>query len=152
MRIGTDPVFRIICSSLGGSFILVVLSVGGATAYGTLQKAGLPDVSGIPAASPVPYSSKSIAKGKATFLRLCAECHDEDGKALAQTLAPAADLTDPTRWKHGTGDAYLFRSIRDGAGTAMPVFGNQLKDEDIWDLVSFIRSIGPPSFQSGRQP
>jgi mono/diheme cytochrome c family protein len=140
-----------ITNSLWGSVIVLVLSLGGATAYATLQKA-LPDVSGIPAASPVPYASKSIAAGKATFLRLCAECHDEDGKALAQTLAPAADLTDPTRWKYGTGDAHLFRSIRDGAGTAMPVFGNQLKDDDIWNIVNFIRSIGPPSFQPGRKP
>jgi mono/diheme cytochrome c family protein len=102
--------------------------------------------------NPIPYSPGSIAKGKATFLRLCPECHDEDGKALAQTLAPAADLTDPSRWKFGTDDAHSFRSNRDGAGAAMPVFGNQLKSEQIWDLVNFIRSIGPASLQPNRKP
>jgi mono/diheme cytochrome c family protein len=128
------------------------LCIGGTAAYATLQNSGLPDVSGIPAVSPVPSSPKSVAGGKATFLRLCAECHDEDGKALAQMMGPAADLTDPSRWKHGTGDAHLFRSIRDGAGTAMPVFGNQLSGDQIWDLVNFIRSIGPASFKQDRQP
>ena len=90
------------------------------------QAADLPDVSDIPTVNPVAYASESIGRGKATFLRLCAECHDEDGRALAQTLAPAADLTDPGRWKYGTDDAYVFLSIRDGAGDAMPVYGNQL--------------------------
>jgi mono/diheme cytochrome c family protein len=130
----------------------VGLCIGGTAASATLQTAGLPDVSGIPAASQVPYSPKSVAGGKATFQRLCAECHDEDGKALAQMMGPAADLTDPSRWKFGTSDAHVFRSIRDGAGTAMPVFGNQLNGDQIWDLVNFIRSIGPASFKPGGQP
>jgi mono/diheme cytochrome c family protein len=116
------------------------------------QSKNLPDVSGIPAANPAAYSSASVAKGKATYMRLCPECHDDDGKALAQTLAPAADLTDPSRWKYGTTDAHLFRSIRDGAGAAMPVFGNQLSTDQIWDLVNFIRSIGPAASQPSRKP
>lgn len=123
------------------------LAVSRETAAEPRQSSNLPDVSGIPATSPIPYSSASAAKGKATFLRLCQECHDDDGKALTQAMGPAADLTDPTRWKFGTTDAHVFRSIQKGAGSAMPVFGNQLKDEEIWDLVNFIRSIGPASFR-----
>jgi mono/diheme cytochrome c family protein len=142
-------------SGIGGvlgillALVIMFISVG---AHAFTQSAARPDVSGIPAVNPTPYSSASIAKGKATYLRMCPECHDDDGKALAQTLAPAADLTDPSRWKFGTGDAHLFRSIRDGAGAAMPVFGNQLKAEEIWDLVNFIRSIGPVSLQPKRNP
>jgi mono/diheme cytochrome c family protein len=137
----------------GGSCtaLAALIAAMGVAASGA-QKPDLPSVSGIPATNPTPYVSSSIAKGKATYLRLCPECHDEDGKALAQTLAPAADLTDPSRWKFGTSDAHLFRSIRDGAGAAMPVFGNQIKQEDIWDLVNFIRSIGPASLQPKRTP
>ena len=142
MKKRTHPVSMVIGGSFAGVFALVV--------YIGAQKPSLPDVTGIPAVNPVPYASTSIARGKATYLRLCPECHDEDGKALAQTLAPAADLTDPSRWKFGTGDPYVFRSIRDGAGAAMPVFGNQLKDDDIWHVVNFIRSIGPESLQPKR--
>jgi mono/diheme cytochrome c family protein len=126
--------------------VAVTVVAGGA------QAKNLPDVSGIPTANPVAYAPASIAKGKNTFIRLCAECHDEDGKALAQTLAPAADLTDPSRWKYGTTDAHLFRSIRDGAGAAMPVFGNQLSSDAIWEIVNFIRSIGPATMQPNRKP
>ena len=151
MRIGTNSVYPAI-RTVVGSLVTLGLCIGGTAAYATLQTGGLPDVSGIPAVSQVPYSPKSVAGGKATFLRLCAECHDEDGKALAQMMGPAADLTDPSRWKFGTSDAHVFRSIRDGAGTAMPVFGNQLNGDQIWDLVNFIRSIGPASFKTGGQP
>jgi mono/diheme cytochrome c family protein len=138
--------------TLVGSLMTLGLCIGATGAYATLQNGPPPDVSGIPAVSPVPYSPKSAAGGKATFQRLCAECHDEDGKALAQMMGPAADLTDPSRWKYGTGDAHVFRSIRDGAGTAMPAFGKQLSSDQTWELVHFIRSIGPPSFKPDRQP
>jgi hypothetical protein len=77
--------------TLVASLVTVGLCAGGTAAYATLQKDALPDVSGIPAVSPVPYASKSIAAGKATFLRMCAECHDEDGKALAQMLRDDLD-------------------------------------------------------------
>jgi mono/diheme cytochrome c family protein len=135
-----------------GALVALAVCTNGMAAYAALQNGPLPDVSGIPAASPVPSSPKTVAAGKATFQRLCAECHDEDGKALAQMMGPAADLTDPSRWKYGTSEAHLFRSIRDGAGTAMPVFGNQLSQDQIWELVHFIRSIGPQSFKSGQKP
>ena len=139
-------------SGVLGGVCALWLCVGAALGASPQSSAKLPDVSGIPAVSPVSNSSSSIAKGKATFLRLCTECHDDDGKALAQSMGPAADLTDPSRWKYGTADAYVFRSIRDGAGAAMPVFGSQLKNEDIWDIVSFIRSIGPTSLQPSHKP
>jgi mono/diheme cytochrome c family protein len=142
----------IVVGSLVPCFVALVIYIAASPAAAFTQNAALPDVKGIPEVNPVPYSSASIAKGKATYLRLCPECHDEDGKALAQTLAPAADLTDPSRWKFGTKDAHVFRSIRDGAGAAMPVFGNQLKPEEIWDIVNFIRSIGPASLQPKRHP
>jgi mono/diheme cytochrome c family protein len=151
MKMRLDSVCRDIPKSLG-SLVIAGLCIGGVTASVAFGQGSVPDVSGIPAASPVPYSSKSVAAGKATFQRLCAECHDEDGKALAQMMGPAADLTDPSRWKYGTSDQHLFRSIRDGAGTAMPVFGNQLSEQQMWELVHFIRSIGPASSRPAPQP
>ena len=147
MNVAPARLWAIVAGSIVASCTLAV-SVGA----GIEQSKNLPDVSGIPAMNPVPYSSPSIAKGKNTFVRLCAECHDDDGKALAQTLAPATDLTDPSRWKSGTSDAHLFRSIRDGAGAAMPVFGSQLSSDDMWNIVNFIRSIGPALSQPSRKP
>jgi mono/diheme cytochrome c family protein len=100
-----------------------------------------------PAANPVPYTPASIARGKTYFLQNCQSCHDEDGRARSAAVAIAADLTDPDRWKFGTSDAQLFKTIKNGAAEAMPPFGTDLRDEQIWDVVNFIRSIGPESKQ-----
>jgi len=96
-----------------------------------------------PEHNPVPYAAVSIARGKAFYLQNCQSCHDEDGRARSAAVAIAADLTDPSRWKFGTGDPQVFRTIKNGAAEAMPPFGADLKDEQIWDVVNFIRSIGP---------
>lgn len=95
--------------------------------------------------NPVAYSPASIARGKTYFLQNCQSCHDEDGRARSAAVAIAADLTAPDRWKFGSGDAELFKTIKNGAAEAMPPFASDLKDEQIWDVVNFIRSIGPES-------
>ena len=98
-----------------------------------------------PSSNPVPYTPESIARGKTYFLQNCQSCHDEDGRGRSAAVAIAADLTDPDRWKFGTGDAQVFKTIKNGAAEAMPPFGSDLKDQQIWDVVNFIRSIGPES-------
>jgi mono/diheme cytochrome c family protein len=98
-----------------------------------------------PASNPVPYTPASIARGKTFFLQNCQSCHDEDGRARSAAVAIAADLTNPDRWKFGTSDAQVFKTIKSGAAEAMPPFGADLKDDQIWDIVNFIRSIGPES-------
>ena len=100
--------------------------------------------------SPIPNTAKSIGQGKVLYgLLACAGCHGNDGKALIEVVANATDLTDPSVWKNGTDEGLIFRSIRDGAGLAMPPFKTQVtKQEDIWHLVNFIRSLWP----EGRRP
>ena len=93
--------------------------------------------------NPVPYAPASVARGKSLYLQNCQSCHDEDGRARSAAVAIAADLTDPSRWKFGTSDAQLFKTIKNGAAEAMPPFGVDLTDPQIWDVVNFIRSIGP---------
>lgn len=96
--------------------------------------------------NPVAYSKESISSGRALFLRNCTECHGNDGKSMVDVIANATDLTDPKLWKHGTKDGEIFRSIRDGAADTMPAFASQIrKEEDIWHLVNFIRSLWPES-------
>lgn len=99
----------------------------------------------VPATNPVAYSPASIARGKTYFLQNCQSCHDDDGRARSAAVAIAADLTNPDQWKFGTSDAQVFKTIKNGASEAMPPFGADLKDDQIWDIVNFIRSIGPES-------
>lgn len=60
-------------------------------------------------------------------------------------VANATDLTSPQVWKSGTSEGAIFRSIRDGAGEGMPAFKADISQEDIWNLVNFIRSLWPES-------
>ena len=102
----------------------------------------------------MPYSPASVARGKTFYLQNCQDCHGEDGKAEGSAIAVAPNLTTPEVWKHGRADAQLFLNIRNGAGENMPPFGPLgpgLKDEQIWDIVNFIRSIGPAS-ERPKQP
>jgi len=95
--------------------------------------------------SPVPTSSDSIARGKRLYqTHGCANCHGADGKALIEVVANATDLTDPAVWKNGTSEGLVFRSIRDGAGLAMPPFKTEVdSQDDLWHLVNFVRSLWP---------
>lgn len=93
--------------------------------------------------SPVPFTKDSIAKGRALFARNCTACHGNDGKSQVDVVANATDLTDPKAFGSGTSEGEIFRSIRDGAGDTMPPFKTQIKDEEIWNLVNFIRNLWP---------
>ena len=95
--------------------------------------------------SPVPSTSDSIARGKRLYqTHACANCHGADGKALIEVVANATDLTDPSVWKNGTSEGLVFRSIRDGAGLAMPPFKTEVESQDdLWHLVNFVRSLWP---------
>ncbi len=96
--------------------------------------------------SPVPYTKASIARGKVLYTRDCTECHGADGKSLVDVIADATDLTDPEYWNSGTAEGQIFRSIRDGAGEAMPPFADKVtKQEDLWHMVHFLESLWPES-------
>lgn len=87
--------------------------------------------------NPVPFTKKSIAQGRDTFLRNCVGCHGDDGKALIDVVANATDLTDPKAYRDGTTDGEIFRSIRDGAGASMPSLNPRLRKTrtcGIWSI------------------
>jgi len=95
--------------------------------------------------SPVSYSKKSISQGRSVYMRNCTGCHGADGKATVDVVADATDLTSPKLWKNGTTEGEIFRSISQGQGASMPTFKDQIKEEDIWHLVNYIRSLWPES-------
>jgi mono/diheme cytochrome c family protein len=106
--------------------------------------------------SPVPYSPRSVARGKSIYLRYCTECHGRDGKAQIDVVANATNLTKPDKYYHGTTEGEIFHSIRDGAGIDMPPFKTMFakKEDDLWHMVNFVRSLWPedirPKVQSDK--
>jgi mono/diheme cytochrome c family protein len=94
--------------------------------------------------NPIAPTPESIAAGKQIYTRSCAPCHGISGLGgPGNDLIPAApDLTDAT-WDHGGSDGEIFVSIRDGIGPDfnMTPFKDRLKDEEIWNIVNYVRSL-----------
>jgi mono/diheme cytochrome c family protein len=103
--------------------------------------------------NPIPFSNASIAAGKQLYVfHNCSACHGTDGKALVDVVANATDLTSPNLYDHGTKEGEIFKSIRDGAASAMPPYkGKITKDADIWNLVNFVQSLWPDDKQPKKQ-
>jgi mono/diheme cytochrome c family protein len=92
--------------------------------------------------NPVKPTPESLAKGKKTYAIDCAMCHGEngDGKGdLAADLKNVTDFTAPDAMKNRT-DGDLFYIMRKGKGE-MPPEGDRAKNDDIWNLVNYIRSL-----------
>lgn len=103
--------------------------------------------------------SKGDAKaGKAKYESLCAGCHGKTGKGDG----PAAASLNPKPQDHTDGktmnsltDKYLADIIKDGgAGVKksplMPAWGKTLKDQEISDVVAYIRSLANPPYKPGK--
>ena len=121
---------------LGVAVVLVVaISSGSAAGQGSPQ--------GAAGKSPVPATPESIAAGKQSYLRRCASCHAANGAGgPGNDLIPAAPSLVDDQVKQKT-DGQVFNNIKNGIGPDfnMVPFKDQLKDEEIWNLVNYLRSI-----------
>jgi cytochrome c oxidase cbb3-type subunit 3 len=50
------------------------------------------------------------------------------------------DLTDD-KWIYGGSDGDLFTTVSGGRKGGMPSWKGQLKDEEIWKVISYVRSL-----------
>jgi mono/diheme cytochrome c family protein len=92
--------------------------------------------------NPVKPTPESLAKGKKIYALDCAMCHGDDGDGkgdLADTIKNVTDFTAPDAMKNRT-DGELFYIMRKGKGE-MPPEGDRAKNDDIWNLVNYIRSL-----------
>jgi alcohol dehydrogenase (cytochrome c) len=78
-----------------------------------------------------------VAAGQTLYDQLCQTCHGPAGQGGGDR-GPALNAGAFT---HGSGDPDLFRAIRSGVrGTQMPPFAG-LSETQIWQLVSYLRSL-----------
>ncbi len=94
--------------------------------------------------NPLANSATAVAEGQRVYDGTCQTCHGAAGVGDRDRGGPALNATG---LKHGDADADLFRTIRQGVpGTQMPPYKG-LRDEQIWQLVTYIRSLqtGAPS-------
>src|SRR5262245_61073429 len=95
--------------------------------------------------NPEPKNTETVEAGKKLYQRYCASCHGPNGKGdggLALSGGEPSDLTDDA-WDYGSTDGEIFVVIRDGVSADMLAYKERLNEKQIWQIVNFIRSIGP---------
>jgi mono/diheme cytochrome c family protein len=106
-----------------------------------------------------PDDGEQVARGTRIYAESCASCHGGGLEGQGDWRSPNPDGTYPApphdadghTWHHP--DSLLFRytklggqeALKDvpGVKSAMPGFGNALSDQDIWDVLAFIKSHWP---------
>ena len=95
--------------------------------------------------NPVTPSPESQAHAKVVYGMDCAICHGEKGNGKGDLVGDMhltiKDFNDPSGIK-AKSDGEVFAIIKNGDDKAkMPAEGPRAKDQDIWNLVIYIRSL-----------
>lgn len=85
-------------------------------------------------------SSEAVQAGQSVYLVQCALCHGPDGSGgLPQTPDfTSVEVSDAVRSEPGR----YFCSVSEGLGV-MPAFGGSLTEEQRWQVLTYIESLGP---------
>lgn len=154
MRAGTIGAFALVVVAIGCQKERVEYNEGGDVSHAPPPPLPMPTgaaavpegpyagiaISAIEATTTNPYAGDSSAadEGRQLFVAMnCTGCHGFEAKA--GLMAP--QLTD-NYWRYGGSDADVFNSIYEGRAKGMPAWGTVLSHKQIWDLVSYIRSLG----------
>lgn len=104
---------------------------------------------------------RDIGNGERLYQEVCASCHGVrlEGQPDWQRQNPDGSMPAPPHdasghtWHHGNeqlfdytrlgGAEALARMGVTGVKSAMPAFGDQLSEDEIWDILAFIRSTWP---------
>jgi len=98
-------------------------------------------------------TAASVASGGKIYERMeCFKCHGKDGSGNGPSAATLTDnkerpivpydFTKGTRFKCGQTNEDLYRIFMTGLdGTPMPSFHDDLKPEESWDLVHYLRTL-----------
>lgn len=140
---------------------LSIFAVGSATLAAGAFLWGTYDAQAGP---PVQPEAVNLAEGERLYTENCAACHGVglEGQANWQSAGPDGVLPAPPHdetghtWHHG--DALLFSYTKLGGEAAlaeqgmafnsgMPGFGDTLSDQEIWNILAYIKSTWPERVQ-----
>jgi cytochrome c553 len=97
--------------------------------------------------NPLPSTSGTIEAGKEAFGSYCAACHGRDGQNTGVPFAASIDPPIPllsSRTVQDYTDGQLKRVIESGiAPSGMPASRGILSEEEIWQIVVYIRHLPP---------
>jgi len=115
---------------------LAALGIGSAIHYADLLRSAF-------LRNPIPRSADSIARGRQLFAKDCAVCHGAEGKgdgvaALPQRPDDLSRIAPPPIFPDGV----IAYRILNGVNL-MPAFKTTFSENEVWDLLNFIRSLAP---------
>ena len=102
-----------------------------------------------------PLGAQSQSEGKKLYLTYCSSCHGESGKGdgpAARSLpVKPANHTDGSVMNQ-LSDKFLLDIISKGGGAVgksamMPGWGGQFKENQLRDIVAYVRSIAVPPYK-----
>ena len=96
--------------------------------------------------------------GKVKYDANCTGCHGATGKgdgAAAAALNPKPQDHTNGKIMNALTDKYLFDIIKNGGkavqkAAIMPAANKKLADQDIWDMVAYIRSLANPPYKPAK--
>ncbi|HEY7896448.1 MAG TPA: c-type cytochrome [Gemmatimonadaceae bacterium] len=89
-----------------------------------------------------PYAGNAAAatEGRQLFVQYnCSGCH---GGRAGGAMGPS--LRD-SLWIYGNSDPQLFGTIVEGRSAGMPAWGGRIPPDQIWKLITYIRTLGTPA-------
>jgi len=91
---------------------------------------------GVTLKNPYAGNAAAVATGAKLFISYnCLDCHGAEGSgAMGPSLADG-------RWHFGGEDSELFESIYQGRPDGMPAWGSAIAPDQIWMLVSYVKSL-----------
>ncbi len=110
--------------------------VVGAAGLGFVGGVGVKDLTS-------PAGQGDIVSGREIYANTCIRCHGIDGKGArgVQLVPQPADLSSPA--VQNRLDGTLFKRIHEGKpNTAMGAWKYALSDDEIWDVLAYVRTLG----------
>ncbi len=107
--------------------------------------------------NPLARTPETVAQGRTLYMAKCAPCHDASGlghgdAGLALYPSPAL-LAELIRMPQAV-DPYLVWAISEGGapfGTKMPAFKKALTQDQIWQVITFMRAGFPATSATGQR-
>lgn len=102
------------------------------------------------------------AKGRRKYQEYCSQCHGNEGKGDGTRVQ--VEQFDPKPRNHTDGaymnsrsDVQLFKIIKEGGkpnnlSHIMPRWDHILKDDDVWNLLAFVRGLAVPPWTGTPTP
>ena len=94
------------------------------------QKAAPADVS-----NQYEENAYALSQGKSLFRKFnCSGCHGQGGGGMGPAL-----MDD--KWNYGSEPENIYATIVQGRPNGMPAFGGHLTNDQVWQLVAYVRSM-----------